>query len=164
MDEIQWLNNHLRVQIKIEPSTLKNILCFSLIWNLFEGEFCKTRASAETLKAFVETMNTKGLVTQLDFKDHLEFFRGKYLNFGEVNSNFRSLEFRSRDKCDHVIAVLKGNLNHESDIALALLLIIFRFRNNYFHGIKKFMSIAEQEENFKRANEILINCIEINKT
>lgn len=43
----------------------------------------------------------------------------------------------------------------DNDIILALIIIAYRFRNIFFHGVKDIQVIEEQRENFENANAIL---------
>jgi len=46
------------------------------------------------------------------------------------------LHFKSADHKELVENVLQGNTKDEADILSAILIIIYRLRNNFFHGKK----------------------------
>ena len=57
--------------------------------------------------------------------------------------------------------MLKGELTEAKYVLLALLIIIFRLRNNLFHVIKAMHSISSQREIFWCANKVLRRVIEL---
>jgi hypothetical protein len=65
------------------------------------------------------------------------------------------LHFRGNDRRDFVKQVLLANNNTVQDMALAMSIIVYRFRNNLFHGIKEIQVINEQRTNFEQANSFL---------
>jgi hypothetical protein len=48
-----------------------------------------------------------------------------------------------------------------SDLASALLLIVYRYRNNLFHGEKWLYQMRDQNDNFAQANSVLMRAIEL---
>ena len=75
------------------------------------------------------------------------------------------LHFRKseKNKCDFVTKVIRETdvENIETvDMIKALGYIVYRLRNNLFHGIKPFISLHEQNRNFMEANMILIAIID----
>lgn len=60
-----------------------------------------------------------------------------------------------------VEAVLKGENANLGDTAAALLIVIYRLRNNLFHGVKWAYGIRGQRENFENANALLMSALEL---
>ncbi len=58
--------------------------------------------------------------------------------------------------------VLLGKEEDQTAIIKALILIIYRYRNNLFHGEKEIASLPNQQENFDYANNFLMTCLEEN--
>ena len=52
--------------------------------------------------------------------------------------------------------VLRGENNNHADSVAGLLIVIYRLRNNLFHGIKWAYGIQGQRNNFEQANAALI--------
>jgi hypothetical protein len=50
--------------------------------------------------------------------------------------------------------------NNGRGVILAISIIIYRYRNNLFHGIKDIPKIDAQIENFKNANSFLISFLD----
>jgi hypothetical protein len=59
--------------------------------------------------------------------------------------------------------VLKEKETSIGALVSALLIIVLRYRNNFFHGIKWAYGLRDQLNNFNNANLLLMKMIEINK-
>ena len=86
----------------------------------------------------------------------MDYFKNRYIVDGATNGRFEHLNFRNNDRKELVEDVLLGNNIEVSNIVLALTIIVFRYRNNLFHGLKEMQFIDQQKENFENANLILI--------
>jgi exonuclease I len=87
------------------------------------------------------------------------------VNGDKMNSLFDGLNFREKSKNERegkklVKDVLKGIVNEFSDKVLALLFIVYRIRNNIFHGVKSFDKWDEQAENILKSSRVLSFTIE----
>jgi hypothetical protein len=59
-----------------------------------------------------------------------------------------------------VQAVIEGANDDPRDRMLALLMIVWRLRNNLFHGAKWAYQLRDQRENFTQANSVLMRMLE----
>jgi hypothetical protein len=91
-----------------------------------------------------------------EFQEAFDYFKNRYFPDGQQSPHFEHLHFRRKDRADLVEAVLKGEDNISAHVIGAALLIIFRLRNNLFHGIKWKYGIRGQLGNFSRANNVLM--------
>ena len=143
---------------------LKNvILHFTLLWSLFEHKLCAENANVSSIEHKCEQIKAKLDSSKEKFDEFLYYFRARYITESITNSSFDSLEFRTNDKKDLVEQVLKLEETNILNIVIALLIIVFRYRNNLFHGLKWQNNIEGQEDNFDNANRLLIKILEINK-
>jgi hypothetical protein len=145
----EWINN--RFGTDFTENDLLNIKDFSLIWNVFENVVCNNNCSVARLAERLHPIQF-----EIDeFTGSLEYFKDRYVTTGAVNGRFEYLNFRNKDRRKLVEDVLLGN-NHEiSSIVLALSIIVYRFRNNLFHGLKEIQFIDQQQTNFENANLVL---------
>lgn len=146
---IEWINN--RFGTNFTDADLENVKDFSLIWNIFERYVCNnnfTIANAEAQLA-VKKFNLA------DFQEHIDYFKNRYIENGSVNNRFANLNFRANDRDNLVKEVLLGNVTTEQETVLSLTIIVYRYRNNLFHGIKDMQVIDQQNENFRIANDFL---------
>ena len=61
-----------------------------------------------------------------------------------------------------VINVLRGIETDLGNILAVLLIIVYRYRNNFFHGIKWAYNFRDQLDNFTNANRLLSMLIKLN--
>lgn len=71
--------------------------------------------------------------------------------------------FRQYDRKEFVESVLKRTEHNPVNIIEAILIIIYRLRNNIFHGEKELHTIHLQHDNFNCANRFLAEILTINK-
>jgi hypothetical protein len=158
--ELIWINKFLSTRVPISLEDVDSVLCFSLLWNMFEGLVCGKNASIPKIEMAVEKIMRAGNLNPRDYEDHLAYFRRRYVEDGSVNDRFDGLRFRPRDREDLVRDVLVGQVSAAGDILLALLIIVYRFRNNLFHGEKSLRELPSQKGSFSVANCILMQVME----
>lgn len=166
---IEWINNCVTKNsssTQLNSIEIENVLHFSLLWNIFEDVFW-TRSnsprnpndafSLRKVHSVVEANANKldeSIITPI-----FCYFHNRY----QDNKKFKALKFRHNEKEteDKLLSMLSSavniNLNHK---AYFISSIIYRFRNNLFHGEKQMIKISLQEENFQNANEFLMHFIE----
>jgi len=160
-NEIEWINGYLQHNGLIDREQVQCITSFSLLWNLFEGHYCNQRASIRAFEAMVTSIAEKGILSLSYFDEHINYFKLRYISGEQLNTLFQGLCFRPNDRKDLVENVLLGKNNDIKDIVLSLIIIVYRLRNNLFHGIKSLHEINGQVDNFKNANGILMKVIEL---
>ena len=145
----EWINQ--RFQTNFTEEDLSSVKDFALIWNVFEGNVCQTNFSIPAVRQRINARN----MNAADFDKNLQYFRQRYLTNGVVNNRFPYLHFRTPNQATLVQNVLIGNNVNNNDIIVALILIVHRYRNNLFHGLKDMAQIDQHTENFDNANEVL---------
>lgn len=142
---------------EIERKTISN---FALVWSLFEARLLEESASARKIvQKSQEWVNQRGLTDEL-YKDHLDYFKTRYVKGDELSYRFAHLNLRKNDNKNLVKDVLLGNDNTpESELACCLI-IALRFRNNYFHGAKWAYQFREQQDNLENSCSLLTSCLD----
>lgn len=155
MDTLEFINKTYGVNY--QESELNCIMKFSLLWNVFEGK--KFNSSFNITKFEGKINNLTIDVSKFD--SPLKYFRKRYVENEQTNTLFNNLNFRANDKKDLVRDVLLGVENNPNKMVLAIGIIVYRIRNNFFHGLKDIVHMNGQKENFKMANLVLKNLISI---
>lgn len=132
---------------------------FSIVWSVFEAQALSTNASAEAIVRFVEK-NAASFGSAEPFGDALAYFRQRYVSNGQTNHKFKRLRFRRNDRRELVEAVLLEHEATPTEIVKALLIIVFRLRNNLFHGIKWANEMRGQQRNFDNAIAVLTRVLD----
>jgi hypothetical protein len=89
------------------------------------------------------------------------YFTARYFSNGTFTRRFEELNLRPKDNPALVEAVLKGEKANVSDIVTAVLIVVFRLRNNLFHGVKFAYQMRGQLDNFTHANAVLMRALEM---
>jgi hypothetical protein len=119
-----------------------------------------TEGNAKNICDAVEAWGRVGTLDAVAFDEELAYFRNRYYADGDFTNRFRHLHFRRPDREALVRAVIDSSDNNPSSRMAAVLIIVFRYRNNLFHGVKWQYSLGGQLDNFNAANDILMKVLE----
>lgn len=161
MNPIDWLCAKAPGFRDLSEEERAAIMHFSLLWSFFEAEALHTNASANNILALTHEWASKGSLDITRFTPSLSYFQDRYFQNGTATEYFVGLNFRKNDNQALVGSVLKGENTNPADCVAALLIIVFRLRNNLFHGIKWAYGIHGQLSNFIHANTALMAALEL---
>lgn len=136
---------------------------FSLLWSLFEGEVLNAAANVNMIEQTVCRWSQAGVLTTQTFAAAAAYFKERYYADGAFTYRFDRLYLERSGNPQVVRNVLSGQDAALESTVSALLFIVFRYRNNLFHGEKWEYQLQEQEQNFSNANEVLVRAIELNR-
>jgi hypothetical protein len=88
---------------------------------------------------------------------------GQYYDGTNLTCAFHELHLRSNDHPELVQKVVRGQSSDDVEILSALLIMVFRLRNNLFHGVKWSYGIRGQLDNFRNANDLLMSVMEMHR-
>lgn len=161
---VSWIShNYANVYID-EPSQIA-VVNFSLMWNVFEGQFCNNSVSVAKLDSIAEEI-ASGEFSEEEIQQIFDFYKNRYVENGTVNDRFDNLNFRPRDRREFVEEVILNHNHITKDSILALLIIVYRLRNNLFHGLKSFNLLHNQAENLNYASTFLslvMECLKVRR-
>jgi hypothetical protein len=133
---------------------------FAFLWSLFEAKVMDERAQADRIRDKIDVWAEVGKLYADQFQGELSYFRDRYFANGELTHHFPFLNLRNGDHPELVQAVIEGTNTDPRDRMLALLMIVWRLRNNLFHGAKWAYGLRGQLENFKHANSVLMRLLD----
>ena len=168
IDELDWIMNFFNNSSDLKSEGIDRVRNFSLLWNLFEKYACKKNANVDSISKAVNNISAKETITPELITRHIDYFSTRYLNQDKsANIIFEKLKFRSnhsdQDIKQKIIATLRKSELDPNENLKALLFILYRFRNNLFHGEKNVIKLYEQVENFIVANDLLTKVLTIMK-
>lgn len=134
---------------------------FSLMWSYFEAEALHTRGSSRAVAAWIRRLNAEGKLETAAFSNALNYFKNRYYSAGSFTRYFNSLNLRPCDNPELVRAVLSGDNTDPVDAVVVLFIVIYRFRNNYFHGSKWAYHLQGQIKNFRVASDSLMAAMDM---
>lgn len=163
MNWIDWLDHYAPGLQALTPQEREAITHFSFLWTMFEARVLSTRASANAIVEASQLWAGNGLLAADTFGQEVAYFRDRYVGDGKFTYHFGHLHLRRNDAPALVERVLAGEATEPEEIAAAVLIIVYRFRNNLFHGVKWSYELQGQLENFTHANTALMQAIELHE-
>ncbi|EIY25965.1 hypothetical protein HMPREF1062_04307 [Bacteroides cellulosilyticus CL02T12C19] len=159
---MQWINRKFSANLTAEAY---NILAdFLLLWNLFEDRLFENNFTIEKAEHYVN--DYIGRFNPDVCNRVFKYFKKRYtdIELGTVSYPllFEKLNFRANDRKGFVQNMLATESPSLGNKILASIIIIFRYRNNLFHGLKDVTQINDQQSNFVTANKMLRMFIETN--
>ncbi|MDO6453956.1 hypothetical protein Q4490_10310 [Neptunomonas phycophila] len=143
----------------LSPEEHEALQRFTLLWTLFEAQVLENNASVRKISEIVDSLDVH--VVEGDwFKEQLVYFRERYVEDGNTNYRFGHLHLRNNDNPERVRSVLVENNEDPKTQLIACLTIVYRFRNNFFHGLKWAYGLQDQFDNFTHSANLLKMCLE----
>jgi hypothetical protein len=164
MNPIKWLEINIPEFVNLPEADRQAIFHFSLLWSLFEAKALETSASANSIVSLVNKWNKDGNLESKAFENDLEYFRQRYFVEGEPTHYFEGLHLRKNDRPELIRGVLRRENDNAVDCITALIIVVYRLRNNLFHGVKWAYGIRGQLDNFTHANEVIMNALSLTDT
>lgn len=156
----QWLEARAPGFKDLPEADRRVIYDFSFLWSLFEAQIMDNFARADRIREKVDEWAAAGTLEAAQYDPQLAYFRNRYLANGALTHHFPHLHLRQSDHPTLVQAVIEGANDDPRDRMLALLMIVWRLRNNLFHGAKWAYELRDQRENFTQANSVLMRMLE----
>lgn len=160
MNPTAWLEKTVpgfRLLSEPERAAIKD---FAVLWTVYEGNVLNASASATAIIRAAKSLASAGRLSLDQLSPAIRYFLGRYFNGVELTDAFLGLHMRRSDHPQLVEAVLRGGSKDEAEILSAILIIIYRLRNNLFHGVKWTYGVRNQLDNFQNANVVLMWVIE----
>ena len=161
MNPIEWLEQNAPGFDTLSEPERNAIAHFALLWSFFEARALSTRCSSAAILALTHEWSAQGRLVTEPFNDSIRYFQQRYFLNGVATQHLESLHLRQNDCRDLVYAVLKSENTNQADCVAALLIVIYRLRNNLFHGAKWEYGIRGQLENFTHASATLMNALSV---
>lgn len=161
MNPIRWLEQNAPGFDALSEQERAAIEHFSFLWSFFEARALSTRGSSSAILALTHEWSSQGRLVTDPFAESLLYFQQRYYVNGVGTHHLAGLNLRPNDCRDLVHAVLKRENADPADCIAALLIVVYRLRNNLFHGAKWAYGIQGQLNNFTHANTVLMNALSI---
>ena len=155
-----WLEEHAPGFRDLPTADRRAIFDFAFLWSLFEAHIMGNFARADRIRERVDCWAADGTLEAGLYDAELAYFRNRYFTDGALTYHFPYLNLRPADHPDLVQAVIEGTNDNPRDHIVCLLMIVWRLRNNLFHGAKWAYQLRDQRENFTHANSILMRILE----
>jgi hypothetical protein len=157
---MDWLIAHAPGFNMLSQEEQDAITDFSLLWGLFEARILDKNGSVRAICEAVQRWHDSRRLQPDLYDAELAYFKNRYHHRGHFTHHFDGLLLRRPDRSSMVKAVLDGTDADPCHRASTALIIVFRYRNNLFHGEKWEYALADQLGNFTNANQILMKTLE----
>lgn len=176
IDEVNitnWINSYLHLDLNekcrkcIDGPAYVDMYHFTILWNLFEARVfdCNLHCNVTKIKETItNNMNLQELEEEPIVGIVLHHLQNRYTHDGETINGYNVLINQSRDNRDRdwkdlLKNVLLGTNTDKIDMITAIIIAIYRFRCNLFHGEKDIASLPNQNVNFDYSNKFIIACL-----
>ncbi|WP_323830516.1 hypothetical protein [Pseudomonas sichuanensis] len=156
----QWLYANAPGYRELPDQDRRAIFDFSFLWSLFESQVMENFAQARAISERVNGWAAENRIYPEVYEEALAYFRNRYSLNGETTHRYDYLNLRGTDYPELVGRVIKDNSDDPRDSMLCVLMIVWRLRNNLFHGSKWVYQIRGQLDNFTHANAVLMKILE----
>jgi hypothetical protein len=163
MEPTVWLQRAEPVFCSLTPRERKAVEDFTFLWTLYEGTVLNTRASATSIFESVNDLNNQGKLIFDPFLEASFHFRRRYYVGHSFTPSFDGLRLRKPDKRPLIERFVAGTTIDDVENLAALLIIVYRLRNNLFHGLKWVDGMSGQFENFRHANNVLMAAMDLHR-
>jgi hypothetical protein len=163
MNVTAWLEAFEPAFAKLSEDEREAIDDFSRLWSFYEGKMLEADAK---LDAFIETaqkLRDCGALTLGPLAQPIAYFRDRYFRDGRHTWHFHDLKFRNEAQKQRAARFVDGTAADDVEVLVGLLLVVFRLRNNLFHGAKWADGIHGQLPNFENANCVLAQVLEMHR-
>lgn len=157
---MEWLRERAPGFDQLSENERSAITDFSLLWSLFEAQILASHGNAGRIRNVVKKWHGAEILDAETYDAELDYFRSRYFANGDVTYHFQHLLLRENDQPELVRTVMDGSNIDPSDRVAAILIIIYRYRNNLFHGNKWQYHLSDQLDNFTHANSVLKKVLE----
>lgn len=157
---MQWLLEKAPGFQALPEADRAAIFHFTFLWTLFEAQVMGNFARADLICTKVDEWRDAGTLDADQYAAELAYFRQRYFANGAFTHHFSHLHLRAADQPTIVRSVLDGTNNDPRDRLLTVLMIVWRFRNNLFHGEKWAYQLQDQLSTFAHANGVLMRLLE----
>jgi len=136
---------------------------FMLLWSSFEAEMLHSNAGAKVIADLAKDLEACGKLNSEPFAAAEDYFRNRYWQAGKLSAYAYDLRLdRYQPKWRSLAEeFISGVGRSAGDRTAGLLLVIYRLRNNMFHGPKWAYGIQGQLDNFRAANSVLMTVLEL---
>lgn len=155
-----WLNARAPGFRDLPDRDRHAIFDFAFLWSLFEAQIMEKSARADRIREKVDVWATEGTLDGSLYEEEIAYFRNRYFANGALTDHFPFLNLRPADHLSIVQSVIEGANDCPRDRILCLLMIVWRLRNNLFHGEKWAYQLRGQLDNFTQANNVLMKVLE----
>ncbi|MPX90430.1 hypothetical protein [Salinivibrio sp. VYel1] len=152
-ETLDWLSEKAPAFGELPEREKMAIMDFALLWSFFESRCLGNKANIPQIRDYAQQL-PHTTVNSYEIDQISSYFRARYTENGEYSYRYHHLRLERSGNPQEVTAMLLGGADHREAL-IGCLAILYRYRNNLFHGEKWEHEIQGQQENFERATSLL---------
>lgn len=161
MTVVEWLESQREGFAELTDEEKRALADFALMWPYFEAEALGQDANFGRIVDLARGLEAEGRIDEGRLGPAMAYFVARYVSgVGKFTHHYPDLNLRAKDRA-LVNGVLLGKLTAPWERLAGALLIVYRYRNNLFHGPKWDYDIRGQQANFETATALLIATLEM---
>lgn len=159
-ETMAWLSKKVPEFSKLGEDERKVIYDFSFLWSLFEGSVLNCHCNIRVIKKLVSNLEQQNRLAGIDISPYVEYLQHRYYLGGSLTCHYHHLHVERSGNPAEVVEMLSSEDCSNSVKLIGCLVVVFRLRNNLFHGEKWRYRLQGQLDNFQQANEFLRNVMD----
>jgi hypothetical protein len=152
-----WLAAQVPAAAGVTDQSWETVAGFALLWSLFEERLCGTEADKDELDNIASQYHAAALTE--DMQAAYAYWHARYLTAVDAAARFDELFAWPQGRGDVHDILADANPTLQSQV-FAQLMIVYRLRNNLFHGVKKIETFNDQRDNLLFASKVLAAIME----
>ncbi len=150
----QWLVSHLSLKGESEVSKLLGnqlAIEFLISWSIFEASCFDRFFKPKKIEGFYRELLQKSNYENKTMRKYVEYFHDRYQN----SDRYKHLTYGTKyPDFENIINKSVNELEDYEEVFL-LIFVVFRYRNNIFHGNKGVSSWLSYQEEIKKCCDIM---------
>ena len=151
---LDWLSKKAPAFGELSEQEKMAIMDFALLWCFFESCCLRNNANMKQIREYVKNLPDVAVIA-LEVEEISFYFKARYTENGEYSYRYDHLHLEKSGNPPEVAKMLLGGAAGCREVLIGCLAILYRYRNNLFHGEKWMYEIQEQQNNFERATSLL---------
>ncbi len=154
-ETLEWLSIKVPGFANLSLEERDAIYDFSFLWSLFEGTEMNRYCSVQTIRQYVSDLGQRGRLLDFDCDTYLIYLKERYFRNGQITEYFSHLHLERNHNPAEVMEALSNENATIVVRVIGCLIVVYRLRNNLFHGEKWLYQLQDQKNNFEYANVFL---------
>ncbi len=119
------------------------------------------RCDLPRIRNYVQQLEEQGGLEILEVDQYVGYLRNRYFKGGDVTDYYYGLNLDVHNNTEEVLETLRNEGVSKLVKVIGCLIVIYRLRNNLFHGEKWQYYLQDQLTNFSQANKFIKQLIQL---
>jgi hypothetical protein len=160
-ETLDWFVQKAPGFASLPPETKMQILDFSMLWSFFEGTELDAHCNIGKLREYIEKLKRERKSAKIEVANYLEYLKSRYYIDGKFTQYYRDLYLSRSGNPSEVPEAIRDQAATKETQIIGCLIVVFRLRNNLFHGEKWAYQLEGDGDNFIHANQFLRNVMSV---